>query len=104
MKDHNLSPSDLQSNAVAFLIAQRFFLQPAPDLRYNFAPLSYRVCDEISMQDHNSQMQYPFRLEFNKRKYITFMDFRSSNKRQDTAFIVRQKNDTNVQTQLSHWL
>ena len=43
------------------------------------------------MQDHNSQMQYPFRLEFNKRKYITFMDFRSSNKRQDTAFKVRQK-------------
>lgn len=42
------------------------------------------------MQDHNSQMQYPFRLEFNKRKYITFMDFRSSSKRQDTAFIVRQ--------------
>ena len=32
------------------------------------------------------------------------MDFRSSNKRQDTAFIVRQKNDTNVQTQLFHWL
>ena len=54
------------------------------------------------MQDHNFQMQYRFRLEFNKRKYITFMDFRSSNKRQDTAFIVRQKNDTNVQTQLFH--
>ena len=28
------------------------------------------------------------------------MDFRSSSKRQDTAFIVRQKNDTNVQTHI----
>ena len=40
VKDQNLFPTDLQSTAVAFLLAQRFFLQPAPDLRYTFAPLS----------------------------------------------------------------